>query len=264
MKFKKYPKITVVTPVLCPSENVLKVFKLCFPSIRKAVDKVNGEWIIVDDNSSVGQEFFSEIADTYIRNNTTSGVSTSLNKGMKIANSDFLVKLDSDYYVPENLFEVLLKDWSDNLGFISPSFIFENLKHFKEGQKLKAEGGIFDKPSGMNSFSKYSWGGGILMFSAKAIKKVDYFDEGFGVGSAQDNDVIHRILMKGYNWRWSNNVLTWHFASVSSNDPNAPDTRTERRRIGEEYFIKKHGFSPGGFISYVFQHFEYDEKNKKI
>lgn len=256
-------KITVVTPVLCPSQNVFNTIEKCFKSIRKAIDKVNGEWIVVDDNSAVGTEFFSNIADTYIRNDTTLGVSTSLNKGMKIGTGAFIVKLDSDYFIPENLFEVLLNDWTDDLAFIAPSFTFgkpNNKEHFIDERMPTAEGGLFDKPSGMNSFSKYQWGGGIIMFDTEKLKEIDYFDEDFNIGSAQDNDVIYRILMKGHNWRWSNNVLTRHFASVSSTDPNAPDTRSERRRVGKEIFEKKHGFKAGGFISNVFQHFKYKEQ----
>ena len=258
----KLKKISVVTPVLCPSENVFTTIKQCFESIRKAVDAVNGEWIIVDDNSAVGQEYFSKIADVYIRNNTTTGVSTSLNRGMKISSGSFVVKLDSDYLVPDTLFKILLADWSDDLCFIAPSFTGgapSNMTHYDISKLPTPEGGVIDKPSGLSKFSKYAWGGGIVMFDAKKIREINYFDEMFNIGSAQDNDVIHRLLMKGHNWRWSNNVLTRHFASISSNDPNAPDTRAERRRIGREIFVKKHGFEPGGFISKIFQHFKYAE-----
>lgn len=260
IKAKKQRMITVVTPVLCPSENVFKSIKKCFETIRKSVNKVHGEWIIVDDNSAVGSEYFRNIADVYIRNNETTGVSTSLNRGFKIAKGEFLVKLDSDYLVPENLFEVLLKDWSDNLAFIAPSFTIGNpnrSEHFNLNTLPIPEGGIIEKPSGMSNVSVHSWGGGILMFDREKLKEIDYFDEDFDIGSAQDNDVIHRILMKGHNWRWSNNVLTRHFASISSNDPNAPDSRGERRRIGKEIFKNKHGFEPGGYISYVKLHFKY-------
>lgn len=102
------------------------------------------------------------------------------------------------------------------------------------------------------------------MFDAKKIKEIDYFDEDFDIGSAQDNDVIYRILMKGHNWRWSNNVLARHFASISSTDPSAPNPRSERRKIGQEIFVKKHSFKPGGFISEVMRYFKYNIHTKKI
>ena len=261
---KKLKKITVVTPVLCPSEAVFNVIQKCFKSIRAAVDEVNGEWIVVDDGSLVGKDFFKDIADIYIDNGKTIGVSYSLNKGMKNSKSDFLVKLDSDYLVPPNLFNILLKDWTDDLCFIAPSYTWGKQKeesNFDIKQIPIPEGGIIDKPSGMCKFSVHQWGGGVMMFSKKALQDVDYFDEEFGVGGGQDNDIIYRMLMKGYNWRWTNNVLTRHFASISSNDPNAPDSRAERRAIGRKMFVKKHGFEPGGFISKVFQHYKYDNKH---
>lgn len=254
-------KVSVVTTVLCPSEKVFETISKCFFSIREAVDKVNGEWIVVDDGSLVGSEFFEKIADKYIKNDKAIGVSYSLNLGMKQARGKFVVKLDSDYLVPENLFDVLLKDWSNDLCFIAPSYIIGNPKRKEEFFKDNlptTEGGVIDKPSGMNKNFKYTWGGGIIMFDHKKIKEIDYFDEGFGVGSGQDNDIIYRILMKGHNWRWSNNVITKHFASISSTDPNAPDNRNKRRQIGRDYFIKKHGFEPGGFISKVSSHFKYN------
>jgi len=64
--------------------------------------------------------------------------------------------------------------------------------------------------------------------------------------------------MKGYNWRWTNNVITKHFSSISSTDPNAPDSRGDRRKVGKKYFEKKHGFEAGGFISKVSNHFKYN------
>lgn len=258
-------KITVVTAVLCPSSSVLEVLKKCFKSIRKAVDKVEGEWVVVDDGSLIGGKFFKSIADKYITNGATSGVSVSLNRGMKNATGSFVVKLDSDYLVPENLFEILLKDWTDDLCFISPSYLLSdpnNPDDFDPKNMPEPEGGIHDRPAGLEYMyldppSKYAWGGGILMFDLKKIQEIDYFDESFGIGGAQDNDVMYRILMKGHNWRWSNNVVARHFASISSSDPNAPDSREKIRRVGEEVFKNKHGFDSGGFISRVHQHFKY-------
>jgi len=45
-------KITVVTSVLCPSQNAFRVLSKCMQSVRKAINKVGGEYIIVDDNSA--------------------------------------------------------------------------------------------------------------------------------------------------------------------------------------------------------------------
>ncbi len=254
-------KITIVTPVLCPSEKVFLTIQKCFKSIRQAVNKVNGQWIVVDDNSLVGQEFFKQISDVYFRNETTMGVSYSLNRGMRNDNADFLVKLDSDYFVPENLFEILLKDWSDDLAFISPSFTYgrpTDLIHFMTSSLPVPEGGFIDWPSGLDSQSKYQWGGGVIMFDAKKLKEIDYFDEDFKTGSAQDNDVIYRILMKGYKWRWTRNVIVRHFASISSTDPQSPENRSERRMKGREFFKQKHGFEPGDFLNKVKRHFKYE------
>jgi glycosyltransferase involved in cell wall biosynthesis len=254
-------KITVVTPVLCPSEKVLETIKKCFLSIRKSVDKVQGEWIVVDDNSAVGSSFFSEISDTYIRNEKLEGVSKSLNEGFKISTGELLVKLDSDYFVPENLFEILLNDWSDDLGFISPSFVIGNPaknEEFSENTLPKVEGGVVDKPNGSCSMFTYQWGGGILMFSKEAGEKIGYFDEGFGTGRGQDNDFIYRLLLEGYNWRWSNNIIVKHFQSISCNDPAAPENMSVRRKIGSDYFKQKHGFAAGGFISVIQQKFKYE------
>jgi len=243
-------KVSVTTPILCPSKDVFKILKVCLLSIRDAIDEVDGEWFLVDDGSPYFDKFFLDIADVYIRNRKNRGVSVSLNRGMKISSGDFLVKLDSDYLVPKNLFQVLLKDWRDGLGFISPSFFYSRpRRHTLMIDNIPTpEGGVSDNIRGDPAGYKYKWGGGILMFSREAIKSIGYFDEGFKEGSAQDNDVIYRIISKGYDWRWTRNVLTRHFASISSTDPNAPLSRGERRNMGKKYFTEKHGFPPGGFI----------------
>ena len=81
-------KITVVTAVLCPSQNALEVLSKCMQSVKNAINKVGGEYVIVDDNSAEGSDFFKSIADIYIKNDETSGVSISLNKGMKQSTND--------------------------------------------------------------------------------------------------------------------------------------------------------------------------------
>ena len=256
-------KISVVTAVLCPSEEALEVISKCMTSVRKAIDKVGGEFIIVDDNSEVGSDFFRSIADLYLKNENTMGVSISLNKGMEVSKGDFVVKLDSDYLVPENLFEILLADWKDDCAFIAPSYLLSSPseKESLNVSKLpEIEGKVYDKPPGMAAEyikSKYQWGGGILMFDKKKIEEIGYFDEEFGIGGAQDNDVIYRLLMKGYNWRWSNNVVTRHFASVSSTDKNSKQDYMKIRQIGVDIYKKKHTCEPGSFISNVYQKFNY-------
>ena len=261
-------KITVVTSVLCPSQNAFRVLSKCMQSVRKAINKVGGEYIIVDDNSAEGTDFFKNVADKYIRNDITSGVSVSLNKGMKQSTNDFVVKLDSDYLVPENLFEILLQDWTDDLCFISPSYLVSDstdLQQFELANIPAIEGGIYNRPPGLAPSyltppSIFRWGGGILMFDRKKLPEIDYFDEDFGIGGAQDNDVIFRLLMKGYNWRWDNNVVTRHFASISSKDEKSTQNWNKIRQFGDAYFEKKHGFSPGGFISKVYRHYKYHFK----
>lgn len=258
--------ISVVTTVLCPSEAAFTVIKACMQSVRKAIDRVHGTYIIIDDNSAVGGEFFQSIADRYYRNEQTMGISVSLNKGMKSSTTDFVIKLDSDYLVPKNLFEILLNDWSDDCCFISPSYLlsdYTDTQQFLLENMPELESSVYDRPSGLapqylKPLSKYSWGGGILMFDKKKLEEIDYFDEGFGIGCAEDNDVIHRLLMKGYNWRWSNNVVTRHFASVASNDPASTQKWDDIRSVGVEYFTKKHGFAPREYISKAYQHFKYE------
>jgi GT2 family glycosyltransferase len=258
-------KITAVTTVLCPSEDAFIVLRACMTSIRAAIDKVNGEYIIVDDGSAVGAEFFSTIGHKYIKNETTQGVSISLNKGMKAGSGECVVKIDSDYLVPENLFETLLRDWTEDLAFISPSYLYTSPEERRllDVSLLPApESGMYDRPGGMaheylKSASHYQWGGGVLMFSTEAIKKIGYFDENFGIGGSQDNDIIYRILLEGLNWRWDNNVVCRHFASVSSNDPASTQKWQVIRDIGIAYFTKKHGFAPGGFISTIYKKFGY-------
>jgi len=261
----KTKKITAVTTVLCPSETALVVIEACMQTIRNAVNKVNGEYIVVDDNSAVGAEFFKNIADIYFKNEKTSGVSISLNKGMKAATGEFVVKIDSDYLVPEDLFEILLKDWTDDCCFIAPSYLLTSVKRIdllNVSFLPTTEGGVYDRPPGIISRqlktpSAYQWGGGIMMFSTEAIKSVNYFDEDFGIGGAQDNDIIYRLLMKGYNWKWDNNVVTRHFSSVSSRDAASTQDYDEIRQSGNSCFMKKHGFEAGGCISMPYQHFKY-------
>lgn len=258
-------KITVITSVLCPSLKTLETLTRCMQTVRNAVDRVNGEYIIIDDNSKVGATFFDKIADICVHNEKTLGLAKSLNKGVAISSGEFVVKLDADYFVPENLFEILLNDWSDDLCFITPSYIFsdcEDKESFNLTKMPAIEGGTYNRPPGLAHEclvprSKYKWGGGILMFDKKKLLDVDCFDESFSIYGAEDNDVIYRLLLKGHNWRWDNNVVVRHFASISSRDKDSTQDWHDIRNMGVEYFKGKHGFEPGGFISKIYQKFNY-------
>ncbi len=109
------PKISVIVPV----HNTEKYLRACVDSIL-AQTYGNIELILIDDGStdqsgSICDEYASEDRRVkVVHNGKASGVSAARNIGLNLASGDYLAFVDSDDYVSEKMFEVLLQNIVQN------------------------------------------------------------------------------------------------------------------------------------------------------
>lgn len=111
-------KISIIIPVY----NTEKYIKECIESIIKQTYK-NIEIIIVNDGSkdnslSICNEYALKDKRIKVINQKNKGQSSARNKGIKNSNGDYILFVDSDDWIEENMLEILIKKANTDLSDI--------------------------------------------------------------------------------------------------------------------------------------------------
>ena len=145
-------KVSIIVPVFNTSARLRK----CLDSILNQTLK-NFEVIIINDGSNDDSE---EIIKEYLYKNKelikyiskkNEGVSKARNLGIKMANTDYLLFVDSDDYIDSKLLEILMPYINEKIDVIK----FKLQEVDEENNILKRiEGPIFEKIDGQDAFNK--------------------------------------------------------------------------------------------------------------
>ena len=145
-------KISVIVPVY----NAEKYIARCLDSILMQAGS-NVEIILIDDGS---QDKSEEIIKTYFGKHKSSikyikkeneGVANTRNLGLEKATGDYIIFVDADDYINQNLFQNLEQYMEKNIDIIKYKAIIETEKEEPIGQ---LEGPVFDCVTGEEAFSK--------------------------------------------------------------------------------------------------------------
>jgi glycosyltransferase involved in cell wall biosynthesis len=177
------------------------------PHIKKAIDSVlaqsydNFELIVVDDGSTDGgADIVSQIADPRIHlvHQKNAGVSAARNKGIELAQSDYIAFLDADdYWMPDHLETIkqLIEIYPD-CGMYATSYRIRD-KNGNLTQKPKINKPLgwhikldLDKYLELNTDQTYFWTGAICVWK-RMFSQAGYFEVGLNTG--QDLDMWLRI-----------------------------------------------------------------------
>ena len=78
---------SIISPLCVLSDSLFDVTKLFYEDLKQGMLEED-ELIIIDNDSSIGQQEFSKIADTYIHLHKNLGYGGALNLGSKLAIGD--------------------------------------------------------------------------------------------------------------------------------------------------------------------------------
>lgn len=156
--------------------------KACVASIVEHLS--NYELIIVDNGSSVGQEWMAEQADVYIRNEENRGYGLAVNQGLAIAKGEWLLVINNDIEFVHDWVTKAVNAWDERTGIVSS----HNLAHDpsrKVGRELPPD------PAGY--FFGACW-----MISRAIYELVGGLDEGYEFGMWEDKAMTNTIVQEGY------------------------------------------------------------------
>lgn len=232
--------VSVVIPLYGGQEDIF----LCLQSLEQCLDLIH-EVVVVDDCSpddaaSIAASFpFANI----LRNERNLGFSGSCNRGFAESSGDFVLFLNSDTIVPRSgLFELIRSiQRSGSIGAVGPRSnavghhqltnstytVLENIESFAEDFALRD---AHDAETDMLV-------GFCLLARRSVLEEVGTFDERFGVGLFEDNDLCYRILRSGYRLVIANRSFVHHRGgpSLERHDSCAATRFNENQAL----FLKK-------------------------
>lgn len=212
------------TSIVIPTYNRLALLKQCITSIIENTD-LPYEIIVVDNASTDGTGAYLKKLGGQVRYCLLSanlGVAGAINVGMMMAKGSTILLLNDDTIVTSewlnNMLACLYSD--DNIGMVGP------LTNYIPGdQHIEVP---YDKIRNMPAFAKEhnrpnpsSWRpterliGFCLLFRRELLHQVGYFDEGFEIGSFENDDYNIRVRMLGRSLMVAGDVFIHHYGSAS-------------------------------------------------
>jgi GT2 family glycosyltransferase len=200
--------------VVIPNYNGLQLLKENLPKVISSTKKYDSdsEIIVVDDAStdtsiSYIRKVFKEVR--VIKRKENRGFSSAVNSGIRNANSDLIVLLNTDVVPKGDYLDNAVDLFKDPMVF-AVSFHEEGFAwargYFKNGFVEHENGGV---KSIVNDTFWVSGGSGI--FRKKVMQKLGGFDEElFNPFYWEDLDLCYRALKRGYKLLWDSKSQVFH------------------------------------------------------
>ncbi len=210
--------------VIIVNFNVKYFIEQCLLSCKKALSEIDGEIIIIDNNSVDGsismiKEKFPEYK--LIENPQNDGFSKAVNQGIRKANGKYILLLNPDTVVEENTFRrsIDFMEAHSEAGALGVKMIDGKGKFLPESKRSMPTPSVaFYKIFGLSrlfprskTFARYNLGylspdeineveilpGAFMLIRKKVLDKIGLLDEDFFM-YGEDIDLSYRILQQGY------------------------------------------------------------------
>ena len=246
--------------------NSKQLIENCLFSLQKAIDKIDAEIIIVDNNSTDGSKelLLSKFPGLkFIFNDVNFGFGKACNQGFKLASGKYVLFLNPDTILTENCLTQCLSFFETHAdaGAVGVRMTDIQKRFLKESKRgLPTPSASFYKLFGLAAifprskvFSKYYQGhlpekennpvevlsGAFMMVRKELFEKLNGFDERFFM-YGEDIDLSLRILQSGHKnyYLGTVNIIHWKGGSTNRNYKYVKDFYGAMN-----LFVKKHYYS---------------------
>ena len=213
----------------------------CINSLLHQLNDINGEIVIIDNNSTDNTIFLIKEIDSkiisIIQNSDNFGYTIANNQGIKNAKGEYLLFLNPDTIVPNGVINNLLNEiqGNKNFGAIAPQLRFPDGRIQKSCRRFPRRRDILYESIGLSKLFKNSkefnyWkmgdfnhnktslvdqpAGAALLIPKKIINEIGLLDEQFPMFFS-DVDLCKRIWDVGYNVRYTTNSFITHKGGAS-------------------------------------------------
>ncbi len=234
--------------IILPVYNSVDLLKGCLESVAACTDLTFDNLIIVDDGST--DERVKEVLGgldgngrnvTVLVNDENIGFVRSVNRGMRMSESNDVIILNSDTIVTENWVDKLQRaaysmpdvatvtPFSNNATICSiPRFLENN--QIPEGFDIRSFGRFIEDIS-LRYYPEIPTGIGFCMYIRRSVlQEVGLFDEEvFGRGYGEENDFCMRAMKRGYRNILDDTTFIYHKGGESFSVPEK--TRLEQKGV---------------------------------
>ena len=210
--------------IIIVNYNVKHFLEQCLKSVYQAIQNIEAEVFVVDNNSIDGSQDMvsSSFPDVKLICNTiNTGFSTANNQAIKLSKGEYILLLNPDTVVPENCFQPLLEfaDQTPDLGGCGIPMYDGQGNYLPESKRgLPTPEVAFYKMIGLNKlfpkskkFGKYHLGylnpnqnhevevlaGAFMLIRKKVLDEIGLLDETFFM-YGEDIDLSYRITKAGW------------------------------------------------------------------
>lgn len=247
--------------IIIPVFNALDDVKQCLNAIDQSdQDQLKTVFVINDGSDQQTTEWLQEFCDNrkpfqLINNPDNIGYTKTVNKGLRLAQSDYIITLNSDTIIPKNLIGSMLACFSSNpkIGVVGP---LSNAASWQNVPNLIGDDGKFainTIPFNFNtnefnhivncasnhSFPSVDFVNGFCFMIKKAVlDTIGLLDEqSFPMGYGEENDLCMRVSDAGYQLAIADNCYVFHAKSKSFGS----ERKTELSQAGHQKLIDKYG-----------------------
>jgi GT2 family glycosyltransferase len=249
--------------VIIVSYNSIGLLENCLFSVQKAMLTIDGEVIIVDNNSNDGSKEYlpSKFPGVkFIFNNENLGFAKACNQGFKISSGDHILFLNPDTVLSETCLTDCISFFKTHAdaGAVGVRMLDDKGKFLKESKRgLPSPSASFYKLFGLatifprsKTIAKYYQGhlpenennpvevlsGAFIMIKRAVFEKVNGFDETFFM-YGEDIDLSLRINQVGYK--------NYYLGKISITHLKGGSTTYNKKYVRDFYgamnlFVKKH------------------------
>ena len=228
--------------VIIVNYNSKLLIETCLLSVKKALENVSGEIIVVDNNSNDGSKKYlaPKFADVkFIFNDSNLGFARACNQGFKISSGHYVLFLNPDTILTETCLKDCISFFESHpdAGAVGVRMLDEKRSFLKESKRgLPSPSASFYKLFGLTSMfpgskiiGKYYEGhlpesennpvdvlsGAFIMIKRKVFEKVIGFDESFFM-YGEDIDLSLRITQLGFKNYYLGKVSVTHLKGGST------------------------------------------------
>lgn len=235
--------------VILPVYNAPEYVKLCVYSLFKNTNSETlGKVFIINDKSNdFTENLLINLKTKYkdkivlVNNENNLGFIKSVNKGLELSDSEYVLLLNSDCFIAyrtiEKLMDHIKKD--KEIGLICPvsnNSVNISLKMFPGYSYIKMDRLLEKKFKGM-SFDACTVVGNCLMITKKCIQETGYLNEIFGMGYGEESDYQFRALKKGFKSKVAIDTYVFH-ESKRSFDETSTSTDIRQKDSLKIFFSK--------------------------